>query len=167
MAYILKTDKAWHETQYDLSETMRKWGVTEWKTNRPRGAQQRYGFQSEQARTVRLTYSKDGKEVHLTMDTQERAVDNLRVLYLAVEAVRLNEARGIADVVESAYLQLAAPPKRRDPYEVLGIRPDAPLAVAEAAWKALIRKAHPDAGGSAEQVKELNQAIEEIRNQAA
>ncbi len=97
------------------------------------------------------------------MGKQQRAADNLRVLYLAVEAMRLNEKRGIADVIESAYVQIAAPKQERDPYEVLGIVPGSPLAVAEAVYKARIKSAHPDAGGTTEATRELNDAIEKIR----
>src|SRR5947209_10255232 len=97
------------------------------------------------------------------MGKQRRAVDNLRVLYLAVEAMRMNEKRGISDVIESAYLQLAAPAQAIDPYELLEIRPDASLEVAEAAYKAKVRNEYPDRGGSTEHMKRLNQAIHEIR----
>lgn len=117
----------------------------------------------EEDRTIKLTYQKEGKTVTLVMGKQSRAVDNLRVLYLAVEAMRLNERRGISDVLESAYLQLAAPPQAFDPYELLEIRPDTSLEVAEAAYRAKVRNVHPDKGGSAEQMKRFNQAIEEIR----
>lgn len=144
---------------------MRLWGITEWETNYSKGAR-REGFnQTTEERRVVLRYKKNGKEVVLEMAKQNRAVDNLRVLYLTVEAMRMNEKRGIAEVIESAYLQLAAPRQQKSPHEVLGIMLDAPLEVAEAAYKARARRAHPDAGGSVEQIKELNQAIEEIRNQ--
>ena len=97
------------------------------------------------------------------MDKQQRATDNLRVLYLAVEAMRLNEKRGLGEIVESAYLQLAAPSQAIDPYELLEIRPDASLEVAEAVYKAKVRNIHPDRGGSSEHMKALNRAIDEIR----
>jgi curved DNA-binding protein CbpA len=64
------------------------------------------------------------------------------------------------------YLQLAAPVEIRNPYEVLEIRNDASLKVAEAAYKAKVRRLHPDAGGSHEHMKILNQAIEEIRRKS-
>jgi len=54
-----------------------------------------------------------------------------------------------------------------DPYEVLGIRPDAPLDVAEAAYRARAKKAHPDAGGRDDEMRELNAAIESIRAKRA
>ena len=127
------------------------------------GSAIRTGQQKEIDRTVKLTYHKHGKTVTLVMGKQNRAVDNLRVLYLAVEAMRLNERRGISDVLESAYLQLAAPSEAIDPYELLEIRPDTSLEVAEAAYKAKVRNIHPDRGGSTEHMKALNRAIDEIR----
>ena len=99
----------------DLEDQMRMWGITQWETNYPRGARSERWQQEEEDRTVKLTYTKNGKTVTLVMGKQNRAVDNLRVLYLAVEAMRLNERRGISDVIESAYLQLAAPTQPIDP----------------------------------------------------
>src|SRR4051794_36075928 len=107
--YNLKTQKTWHETEADLDETMDKWGVKEWHVTRPRGARLESYSQSSEDRSVTLRYTKNGHEVALTMAKQNRAVDNLRVLYLAVEAMRMNEKRGIAEVVQQAYAQLQAP----------------------------------------------------------
>ena len=162
-AYTLTTKKTWHQTMQELDGEMRRWGITQWETNYPKGARSEAWSQKEEDRTVKLTYTKNGKTVTLVMGKQNRAVDNLRVLYLAVEAMRLNERRGISDVLESAYLQLAAPTQAIDPYELLEIRPDTSLEVAEAAYKAKVRKVHPDRGGSSEQMKALNRAIDEIR----
>ena len=161
--YSLTTQKEWGETLFDLETTFERWGITEWETNYPRGARKTGSNQTIEERRVIVRYTKNGKELVLAMDKQARAVDNFRVLYLAIEAMRMNEKRGLGEVIESAYLQLAAPPKARDPYEVLEIREGASLAIAEAAYRAKMRTAHPDAGGSAEQVKELTDAIEEIR----
>lgn len=165
MNYTITTTKSWGETQRELAYTMEKWGVTEWETNYPKGARLTGFYQSLPDRTVKLTYIKNGKTVVLEMDKQNRAIDNLRVLYLAVEAMRLNEKRMLNEVIESAYLQLAGPEKQQDPYETLQIMRDAPIEVAEAAYKARARLAHPDNGGSAEQMKQLNEAINAIRKQ--
>ena len=162
-AYSLSTKKTWRETYIELSDTMDKWGVVSWKVTEPKGARKEAPYQSDEERTVTLTYVLRGRTIHLTMGKQNRAVDNLRVLYLAVEAMRLNERRGISDVLESAYLQLAAPSEAIDPYELLEIRPDTSLEVAEAAYKAKVRNIHPDRGGSSEHMKALNRAIDEIR----
>jgi len=161
--YVLRTDKSWQETMWDLEEQMRLWGVDDWATNKPSGSRSTDLNQTEPARAVKLSYTKAGHTVTLVMGTQERAVDNLRVLYLAVEAMRLNERRGISDVIRSAYLQLSAPEADIDPYEVLEIRAGASLEVAEAAYKAKVRAAHPDSGGSVDMMKQLNKAIDDIR----
>ena len=162
-SYSLTTKKSWRETYIELSDTMDKWGVISWKVTEPKRAKKEALYQSDEERRVTLTYILRGKTINLTMGKQDRAVDNLRVVYLAVEAMRLNERRGISDVLESAYLQLAAPTEAIDAYELLEIRPDTSLEVAEAAYKAKVRNVHPDKGGSVEQMKRLNQAIEEIR----
>ncbi len=165
MAYTLHTDKSWQVTMRELSDTMTKWGIKEWDVNHPRGARLEGYRQTEEDRTVTLTYQKDGRPVNLTMGKQARAVDNLRVLYLAVEAMRLNEKRGLGEVIQEAYLQLAGPEPTLDPYELLDVRPGAPLEVAEAAYKAKARTSHTDTGGSEEQMKKLNAAIEQIRKE--
>ena len=165
-SYSLTTKKTWHQTMQELEDQMRLWGVTQWETNYPKGARSDAWSQKEEDRTIKLTYRKNGKSVTLVMGKQNRAVDNLRVLYLAVEAMRLNERRGISDVLESAYLQLASPTQVVDPYELLEIRPDASLEVAEAAYKAKVRNIHPDRGGSNDLMKALNKAIEEIRKKS-
>jgi hypothetical protein len=162
-AYSITTKKTWRETMQELEDQMRMWGVTSWETNYPKGARSEAWSQAEADRTVKLTYNKDGKTVTLIMGKQARGADDLRVLFLAVEAMRLNERRGISDVVASAYLQIAAPEKALDPYEVLDIRPGAPLEVAEAAYKAKMRNIHSDRGGSDDQAKKLNTAIGQIR----
>src|SRR5437763_16044755 len=101
-SYSLTTKKTWHQTMQELDGEMQRWGITQWETNYPRGARTEAWSQKEEDRTVKLTYFKKGKTVTLVMGKQNRAVDNLRVLYLAVEAMRLNERRGISDLLESA-----------------------------------------------------------------
>lgn len=153
---------------YDLEEQFQRWSISDWEVSYPRGARlTSYAEQSRTDRTVKLTYKKNGATVVLVMDKQERAVDNLRVLYLAIEALRLNEKRGLGEIVSSAYAQLAAPTEITDPYEILGVRLDADRDVIEAAYRAKAKAAHPDAGGSARQMDILNKAIQQIRNGAA
>jgi DnaJ-domain-containing protein 1 len=172
MGYHLRTQKSWDETLRDLRATFDKWGIAQWEVEPRRPPRTKNQQLSE--RRVRLVYTKDGAPIVLTMDRQDRAVDNLRVLYLAVEAMRLNEARGIAEVVASAYAQLPPPggpetvapaPLATEPYAVLGIAPSAPLAVAEAAYRTLVKAAHPDAGGDVAAMQRLNAAIAAIREQ--
>lgn len=175
--YTLTTEKTWAETMDDLGETMRKWRVSRWSVepaNPGRKAANKY--QSPQERTVTLRYQRGGKEIVLTMAKQDRAVDNLRVLYLAVEALRLNESRGLAETAAAAYRQeypaLPAPTNTppgvsTGPYALLHIRNNAPIEVAEAAYRALSRLYHPDVTGSTAVQQALNEAIEVIRKERA
>lgn len=92
--YSLTTDKTWLQTRSDIAEEMRRWGVSDWLCEKV-GAQ-----------AARVSYVKDGRTIDLNMANQRRSQDNLRVLYLAIRSLRLNEVRGIADVVQNAYLQI-------------------------------------------------------------
>jgi hypothetical protein len=172
--YRLTTEKTWDQTLDDLVDTFRKWpGITHWTVDplRPKRAINQY--HNEQERRVTLRYTLAGREIVLTMDRQARAHDNLRVLYLAVEAMRLNEQRGIAEVVASAYAQLPGPkdltprsaPAIVDPYAALGVDRSYPLDVIESIWKARLRAEHPDRGGSQENAAKLNAAMDAIRKE--
>ncbi len=176
--YHLRTKKTWQQTIDDLGDTMAKWNIVTWSvspSHTTRSASK--ANQSAVERTVVLRWRRADRVVELRMGDQERALDNLRVLYLVVEALRLNDLRGIGQTVAEAYRQqypaLPAPgqttaaPAASDPYAVLYVRPDAPLGVAEAAYKVLARAAHPDAGGDATQMARLNAAIDAIRKEKA
>ena len=164
--YTLRARVSWQETIKDLSETFRLWNIRDWSIvpmSPPRN-----GTAWERDRKVTLRFQPKGKpEVVLPYERQERPVDNLRVLYLAVEAMRKNELRGVGSIMQEAYVQLsgllAAGKTARDPYEILGVRPDAPFADIEDMYKIKARRLHPDAGGDPEAMAELNKAFEEIK----
>ena len=167
MSYRLHTDVSWSRTRDDLNETFRKWRVNDWNIIAeitPARADNWSQTITERTITLRYTHA-GGREVRLTMGEQDRAVDNLRVLYLALNAMRLNEARGLADTMQDAYLQLAAPADAIDPYEVLQIRPDADDSMVETAYKARANITHPDKGGTDAAFKEVQDAYERINKE--
>lgn len=162
--YTINTNKSWHQTQTELNQEFRKWGVSDWETNYPKGARSEKQYQEEADRTVTLRYKKGDKNVVLTMGLQKNAEANLRVLYLAIQSMRMNEKRGIGKILEEAYLQLAAP-ERFNPYEVLGIDPSSSLDFCEVTYRFRMMTAHPDVGGSEEDARRLNKAIKIIRDE--
>lgn len=170
MAYSLRTDKSWAETERDIRETFRKWGVTKFEVlSGLRGVQAaRYAQDRAQAEVaVNFWHPASGALVPVTSRSQQRAVDNLRVCWLALEALRMNEARGISEVMREAYLALPAPVRERDPWEVLGVRSDTPLEDVEAMYRSKAKRLHPDTGnGDEEAMKELNRAMDRIREEA-
>lgn len=156
----------WSKTVQELGWCFEKWGVPAhlWKIETATDHRRDYNRRGDlEERRVSLRFPFGGKEILLTCDAQETQAGNLRVLYLAVDAMRLNEVRGLNDVMREAYLQLEAPEKVRDPYEVLGVRADAPMAVIEASYKAQAKTAHPDAGGSEDAFKEIAAAWERVK----
>jgi curved DNA-binding protein CbpA len=54
-----------------------------------------------------------------------------------------------------------------DPYAVLGVRPGASDAEIHTAYRAAVRRTHPDAGGSATTFEEVQQAYELLRDPAS
>lgn len=163
MSYSLTTNKSWSETRGDLGAMFAKWGVRDWAVSCPSQAYDSYRLSpAARAVTIRYTHPRQGDR-ELTYGKQARPVDNIRVLWLVLEAMRLNETRGIEDIVREAYLALPAPSRERDPYEVLGVRPGAPAEVIEASYRALAKRLHPDVGGSAEAMTALNAAWEAVR----
>jgi hypothetical protein len=163
--YRIRTDKSWYDTVSDLEETFRLWRVRDYQVV---GKPSRKVYQSEEERTVTIRFQHpSGREIVVTKSDQERDVDNLRALYLALDDMRMMEKRGVMDIIREALLQLPAPSKHRDPFEILGVRSDAPREIIEAAYRAQAKRLHPDAGGDAEAFHELQQAWEQIRDETS
>lgn len=183
MSYTISTRKNWSETQRELEHEFELWGIKEWETNYPKGARwEGYKWQSDDERMVTLRYVKNGREIKLAYKGQSRAVDNLRALFLTINDMRMTEVRGVSDLVESAYKQLGSGSNHfegslnmvsdnplENPYEILGLRPDTSLDAAEAVYRTMARKYHPDSGVSAspEMFKRITEAIRFIREKMA
>jgi len=167
--YTLNTPKTWNQTMRDITDCMKLWGISQWDilvSHAPRSA--RRTEYSESERLVTLVYTKDGKEIRLPMNKQKRPEDNLRALFLCIDSMRMNEKRGVGELVQSAYLQqLGAGEPQFDPYQELGIYPDQGLEIAEAVYRSMASKYHPDASpsGDVEKFKRITRAIEMIRKE--
>lgn len=160
MSYTLSRYKtpSWSDTMKALRRCFEMWDVQDWSAepNVPLAAINRAKFTLEEA-AVTLRYMKDGREVVMSMDTQEWPGGNLRALFLCVDAMRLLDVRGFGKTVATAYMQLSAP-VRVDPWIVLGLRPDASPDQINAMYLYLAKQRHPDNGGSTEAMAELNAA---------
>lgn len=178
MAYSVTTKKTWARILDDIEEQLNRWGgVSSWRVDTklaPRSAT-KWNQTAEECR-VALHYTRKGKDYQIVMGRQSRAVDNLLVIWLILETLRLNDARGYAKEVAEVYRQefpaLPAPgttlaSANTGPYAVLYVQPDAPLEICEAAYRALVKQHHPDVGGSAGVMERLNAAIGQIRKQHA
>lgn len=155
MSYTLRTDKTARETAKAIKELFWKWTGAELLQIPERIDE-----------TAEIVFDFEGHPVRIKYGLQDQYRDNLRAIYLTLEGIRMAYKRGLGDLMTntvSQMLQLGAAAQARDPYEVLGLRPDAPLEVAEASYKALAKTAHPDSGGNDSLMTELNAAIDLIR----
>lgn len=107
----------------------------------------------------------------MAIDWYDRVADNLAAIAATLEALRAIERHGGAVVLERAFAGFAAlpaPGTRKHWREILGIRPEIkPNAeFIRNTYRELAAKHHPDRGGSAERMAEINaardQALQEI-----
>ncbi len=189
------SEKTWSQLTADLEATFRKWHVGNWelaswfaaaKAVEKRKAGRLGQTLEQRSVTVRFDwYDRDARTyrtVVLTMNREETALANLELLAKAIEHMRMADMRGLTNLVVKLYRQMRPeqrkPPEQeshqeqskervrsRGPYAVLHVADDAPLEVAEAAYRALVRAAHPDVGGAHATMVALNVAIEQIRRE--
>ena len=108
----------------------------------------------------------------LACDRYPGAADNLHAIALTLTGLRAFERYGTytrEQAIEGARLALPPPTRAEGPpwWEVLGVEPEWPLDAIEALWRAKAEKAHPDRGGSADQMARLNAAMDEARKERA
>ena len=161
MSYRLNTDVAVSQTRRELVSCLGKW----------RGAElvsiaDPKDLPDERAIVV---FDFNGQRVRVEYSDQWNYRSNLRAVYLTLEGLRLAYARGLGDVLINTVSQMLALPGAQyiDPYELLGVRPDAELEDIESMYLIKSKRAHPDKGGTVEQQAQLNAAIERIREDRA
>lgn len=154
MSYRMQTTVETERTRREIEGELRKWRqVSDYEIPLRLDRSQTQAFVRFVLRGIPIT---------IQCSTQASYGNNLRCVFYAVQAMRMNEVRGIADTMKNAYAQLAAPAAERDPYEVLGLRPDAATEIVKAAYRALVLRHHPDQGGDAEAFKEIDEAMNAI-----
>ncbi|TDR94166.1 J domain-containing protein [Enterovirga rhinocerotis] len=109
---------------------------------------------------VALYMRRNGRPYVMACDRYVRAEENMRSLTLAIAAMRQLERHGGGIMMERAFAGFAAlpPPGGRPWHEVLGVSPAASLHEVEAVFRRLAAIHHPDVGGSAGAMAELNAA---------
>ena len=116
---------------------------------------------------VAVYYWRNNVEHCIACDQYASKTANLRAVGHVVAALRSIERHGGAYLLDQAAKafelpQLPAP--RRPWYQVLDVAQTAPLEVAEAAYRALAQKWHPDKpGGDSGRFQELADAIDDAR----
>lgn len=129
-----------------------------------------YANQPEPADSGAAVYfERKGKQMVFACDRWDRVKDNVRAIEKTIEAMRGIERWGASDMLErafSAFEALPPPDKTQRTWrEVLGFPPDAKpdCEGLHIAFRQKAKKAHPDAGGSADAMFELNKAYDAAR----
>lgn len=107
-----------------------------------------------------------GKWVCFGSDRWDRLACNIHAIAKTIEAIRGIARWGTGDMLDVAiqgFVALPPPAPKRKWWDVLAVQQAAPIEVIEASYRALAKKAHPDAGGSADAWAELEAAIADAR----
>lgn len=119
---------------------------------------------------VAVYFECKGRPMCFACDRWNRVKDNIQAVRHTVGALRGLERWGTGDMVQAAFSGFVAlPPPGGDWRAVLGVEgldcsiPAVALAGAEAAYRTKAKDAHPDSGGTAEEMARLNGAIEQAR----
>ena len=149
----LTTTKSWGELRKEVERELALWGVESWECPFKDDVVRRGGEV-----TVRIV--KDGQVIPLTCaafnayrDGPER---NLCAIREVVRSLRLADQRGIGLVMAQAaqsLLMLQGGLPLDDPHYVLGVRPETPLEIKAASYRALVKLYHPDVPGTGDRQK--------------
>ena len=84
--------------------------------------------------------------------------DNMQAIRHTIAALRGIDRWGSGDMVEQAFRGFVALPPASTPHVILGVDANAGRAEVERAFRSKVKQAHPDCGGSNEQMTELLEA---------
>lgn len=113
-----------------------------------------------------LRWSKDGEQFAVACDAYQRLKNNARAVYLWLHETRMRSKRPVV-TGESEFAAARLPSGdesdatvlgQQPAHEVLGVQPDAPAGVVKAAYRELVKDAHPDQGGSNAEFQRLKAA---------
>lgn len=131
----------------------------------------RYGVPTESKRKVpdegvAVYFVLNARSMVMACDRFDTAAANMRSLGLAIEALRQLERHGGGTMLERAFSGFVALPAPKDPHFILGVRPGSSAAEIDAAYRQKAKTAHPDGGGSAEAMQELNEPRRKLKGAA-
>ncbi len=115
---------------------------------------------------VAVYFQLTGKPVCLACDKWDRVADNIAALAGHIDAIRTQARYGVGSVARAFAGYTALPPARAASaswWEVLGVSPDATLDEIEDRHRSLLRRCHPDAGGSNDEMARVNAARDAAR----
>lgn len=107
----------------------------------------------------------DGKDVSLACDRWDRVECNIWAIAKHVEALRGQDRWGVGNIEQAFRGYLALPEKTSGSawWEVLGVAINASAEQVKEAYRLLVKKHHPDAGGDTELFHRLQEAFRQAQ----
>lgn len=154
-----------------LLEEIRRFGATgvvlstNFRVNRDGNPTSDRGRPTDQG--IALYFQRKGKPLVMACDRYTRAEENMRSLALALDALRQLERHGGGHMMERAFEGFSAipAPGKRSWRAVLGVKADEGLDRAEAQYRDLAKRHHPDVGGDSSMFHEASDAIRQAREE--
>jgi hypothetical protein len=117
---------------------------------------------------VAAWFTWDGQQRCIAVDRYPKVEDNLQAIHHVLEARRTEMRHGGLHIVRQTFkgfTALPAPPGRKTWREALGFKPDQRVTLSDVndAYRHLSHHAHPDKGGTADKMAELNAARAEAK----
>lgn len=109
---------------------------------------------------VAVYFQRNGKDMVFACDKYRETCDNIYAIAKTIDAMRGIERWGASDMMERAFagFKALAATSEENWWDVLECRPDATPDVIQLQYRARVRDAHPDSGGSVEAMQRLNMA---------
>lgn len=110
-------------------------------------------------------FERNGQQFAVPCDQWDNPRDNAQAIARYLDAKRALERYGV-ETVDDEFATQQLPPaddvvaSGPPPHEVLGVAPDAPDSIVQAAYRELLTERHPDHGGTSEQFQRLQAAKE-------
>jgi hypothetical protein len=120
---------------------------------------------------VAVYFTWDGISTCIAVDRYQKIEKNLQAIHHVIEAERTKLRHGGLNLGRAAFRGYAALPPQSttaaDPWGALGLTPGASRDQILAAYREKAKAAHPDAGGSHDQMASLNAARDELLRRVA
>jgi hypothetical protein len=163
-----------HDAIDDLAAELDRLDVQDWRLSTAMDHQSRnpnYPYANQPQPddpSVVVRWRMDDEQYAVACDAYSRVRDNLRTVGLYIREKRKMEQRPV-ETGESEFANARLPPADEDdvvvaggsrvpPHEILEVDPDADPEIVKAAYRAKVKDAHPDSGGSRDAFRRIQSA---------
>jgi hypothetical protein len=111
---------------------------------------------------VAVYFQRKGQQICFACDKYDKVWKNMRAIAKTIEAMRGIERWGSSDMLDRAFTGFAAlpSPRMKKWWDILGLNGTESAEVIKARYRELAKQHHPDNGGSADKMAEINAAYE-------